>query len=77
MTFPRSSWPELRLPSCACTRVYGPSQAKPDSTGLRGAQLRAPLPTVGAPLQFSHVTQAWLGPGTEKQPRSGRSEGIK
>ena len=49
----------FRPPSCACTRFYGPSHGKPESTGLSGAQFRAPR--LSAPLQSSHVTEAWSG----------------
>ena len=59
VTFPGSSRPEVQA-TIACTRLYGSSHGKADSTGLRGAPFRAParLPT---PLQPSHVTEAWSG----------------
>ena len=76
--FKSSHGQRLRLPFFRCTRVYSPSQGKPDSTGLRGgSKLRIPGPTVSSPLQSSHGTQACSGSRYGKQHMSGRSEGIK
>ena len=55
VTLPWSSRPRVRPPSLGCTRDSGPSQRKPNSTGLRGVSMQGTLPGCIGPT----LVQLW------------------
>ena len=61
VTFPRSSWPEGQSTILGCTRVYGPSQGKPDGTCWRGGSVKGTWPDCLDPSPPTHGTQTCSG----------------